>query len=147
MVGTPFSPLVHWSLSRNAPDYLADNCQLVADARVKQLQQFWRQDLCRRRTSSLEQSAAQCQTMEAVIRPVQAVTGEIFIRTVRPRRSFLLLLVCVSFTIITAQCELFSTAPNRNILTYLLSYSSLYHVYYQGPVYRLLLCGRNVQDT
>ena len=32
------------------------------------------QDLCRRRTTSLEQSAAQSQTMWAVIRPVQAVT-------------------------------------------------------------------------
>jgi len=37
--------------------------------------------------TSLEQSAAQSQTMWAVIRPVQAVTGDIFIRTVRPRRS------------------------------------------------------------
>ena len=33
-------------------------------------QQFWRQDLCRRRTTSLEQSAAQSQTMWAVIWPV-----------------------------------------------------------------------------
>jgi len=49
-------------------------------------QQFWRQDLCRRRTTSLEQSAAQSQTMWAVIRPVQTVTKDIFIRTVRPRR-------------------------------------------------------------
>ena len=37
-------------------------------------QQFWRQDLCRRRTTSLEQSAIQSQTMWAVTRPVQAVT-------------------------------------------------------------------------
>ena len=42
--------------------------------RVRQLrsadtaQQFWRQDLCRRTTRSLEQSAAQSQTMWAVIR-------------------------------------------------------------------------------
>jgi len=50
-------------------------------------QQFWRQDLCRRRTTSLEQSAAQSQTMWAVIRPVQTVTEDIFIRTVRSRRS------------------------------------------------------------
>ena len=53
--------------------------------------------------TSLEQSAAQSQTMWAVIRPVQAVTEDIFIRTVRPRRS------------------VFLTAPNRNILTYLLT--------------------------
>jgi len=52
----------------------------------------------RRRTTSLEQSAAQSQTMWAVIRPVQAVTEDIFIRTVRPWRS----------------------ALNKNILTYLL---------------------------
>ena len=50
-------------------------------------QQFWRRDLCRRRTTSLEQSAAQSQTMWAVIRPVQVVTEEIFIRTVKPWRS------------------------------------------------------------
>jgi len=37
--------------------------------------------------SSLEQSAAQSQTMWAVIWPVQAVTEDAFIRTVRPRRS------------------------------------------------------------
>jgi len=49
--------------------------------------QFWRQDLCRRRTTSLEQSAAQSQTKRVVIRPVQAVTQDIFIRTVKPRRS------------------------------------------------------------
>jgi len=29
--------LVHWSLSGNAPGYLADDCQLVADAHVRQL--------------------------------------------------------------------------------------------------------------
>jgi len=29
--------LVHWTLSSNAPGYLADDCQLVADARVRQL--------------------------------------------------------------------------------------------------------------
>ena len=44
-------------------------------------------DLCRRRTTSLEQSAAQSLTMWAVIRPVQVVTEDIFIRTVRQRRS------------------------------------------------------------
>ena len=47
-------------------------------------------------------------SMWAVIRPVQAVTENIFIRTVRPRRS-------VNFL----------TAPNRNIRTYLLT--SNYH--------------------
>ena len=90
------------SNSGNAPGHLADDCQLVADARIRQLlsadtrtlvvswtrmQQFWRRDLCHRRTTSPEQSAAQSQTMWAVIRPVQAVSEDIFIRTVRPRRS------------------------------------------------------------
>ena len=50
-------------------------------------QQFWKQDLCCRRTTSLEQSAAQSKTMWAVIWPVQAVTKDILIRTVRPRQS------------------------------------------------------------
>ena len=68
---------------------------------------FWRQDLCCLGTTSLEQSFAQSQTMWAVIRPVQAVTGDIFIRTVRRG---------------TVQCELFLTALNRSILTHLLSY-------------------------
>ena len=45
------------------------------------------------------------QTMWAVIWPVQAVTEDIFIRTVRPRRS--------------VNC--FLTALNRNILTYLIT--------------------------
>ena len=39
-------------------------------------QQFWRQDLCRHRTTSLEQSAAQSQTTWAVLRPVQAITED-----------------------------------------------------------------------
>jgi len=43
--------------------------------------------------------------MWVVIRPVQGVTEDIFIRTLSEA---------------TAQCELFLTAPNRNILTYLL---------------------------
>jgi len=60
-----------------------------------------RLDLCRHRTTSLEQS----QTMWAVIRPVQAVTEDIIIRTARARRSLNCLL----------------TAPNRNILSYLLT--------------------------
>jgi len=50
-------------------------------------QQFWREDLCCRRTTSLEQSATQSQYVRAVIWPVLAVTKDIFIRTVRPWRS------------------------------------------------------------
>jgi len=68
--------VVHRSLSGNAPGYLADDCELVADARVRQLrwrhsntrcqldaQQFKRRDLCRCRTTNLERSAAQTQTI------------------------------------------------------------------------------------
>ena len=78
-----------------AMSHLAGFCQSDAE-------QFWRQDFCRPRTTSLEQSAAQSQTMWAVIRTVQVVTEDIFIQTLRP------------------QCNvLFLTAPNRNILTYL----------------------------
>ena len=55
--------------------------------RQSDVHQFRRQVLCRRRTASLKQSAAQSQTMWAVIRPVQAVTEDIFIRTERPRHS------------------------------------------------------------
>jgi len=62
--------------------YQHSNTRSQSDA-----QQFWRQDLCRRRTTTLEQSAALYQTMWDVIRPVQAVTEDIFIRTVRQRRS------------------------------------------------------------
>jgi len=66
---------------------VSDNSGLPNTHLQLDTQQFWRQDLCRRRITSLEQSAAQSQTMWAVIRPVQAVTEDIFIRKVRPRRS------------------------------------------------------------
>jgi len=89
--------LVYRSLSGNSPGYLSARrrrpCQTTAFCRrsntccQSDMQQVWRQDLCRRRTTSLEQSVALSQTMLAVIRPVQAVTEDIFIRTVRPRRS------------------------------------------------------------
>ena len=42
---------------------------------------------CHRRTTSLEQSAAQSQTMWAVMRPVLLATEDIFIQTVRARHS------------------------------------------------------------
>jgi len=67
-------------------------CQTTAfcrhsNTRQSDTQQFWRQNLCRRRPTSLEQSAVQSQTMWTVVRPVQAVTEDTFIRTVRPRCS------------------------------------------------------------
>ena len=52
----------------------------------------------------MEQFAAWHEKTGTVIRPVQAVSEEIFIRTVRPRR----IVNCL-------------TAPPRNILTYLLT--------------------------
>jgi len=82
---------------------LVDDCQLVADARVRQLRSADTRSLVVSRTcsgfgdrtfaaagpqvaTSLPR-AARSQTMWAVIRPVQAVTEDIFIRTVRPRRT------------------------------------------------------------
>ena len=65
-------------------------------------QQFWRQDLCRCRTTSLEQSASQSQTL--------------WVSHGQFRR---LLKTFSSDTETTAQGELVLTAPNRNILTYL----------------------------
>jgi len=58
-----------------------------SNTRQSDVQQFWRQDLCHLRTTSLDQSAVQSQTMWAVIRPVQVVTDDIFIQIVRPRCS------------------------------------------------------------
>jgi len=89
-------------MSVNAPGYLADDCQLVADARVRQLRSADTRTLVVSRThSSFEDRTfategpqlwnslppPQSQTMWAVIRPFQAVTEDIFIRTVRPRCS------------------------------------------------------------
>ena len=56
----------------------------------------------------MEQFAALHEKTETVIRPVQAVSEDIFIRTVRPRR--------------IVNCLI---APPRNILTYLLTYLQL----------------------
>jgi len=44
--------LVHWSLYGNAPGYLADDCQLVADARVRQLRSVDTRTLVVSRTCS-----------------------------------------------------------------------------------------------
>jgi len=94
------STLVHRSLSGNAPSYLANDRQLVADARDRQLRSVntWTLVVSQMCSSfgdrtlplqgqSLEQSAAKSQTMWAVIRPVQVITEDIFIWTVRPQRS------------------------------------------------------------
>ena len=60
----------------------------------------------------MEQFAARPETTGTVIRPVQAVTEDIFVWTVRPRRSVNSL-----------------TAPSRSILTYLLTYLLTYMSY------------------
>ena len=101
-LATPGLPGRRLSAPRGRPCQTTAFCRHSNTCCQLDAQQFWRQDLCRRRTTSLEQSAAQSQTMWAVIRPVQAVTEDIFIRTVRPQRS--------------VNC--FLTVPDRNI-TYL----------------------------
>jgi len=88
-------------LSGNAPGYLTDDCQLVADARVRQLRSADTQTLVvsRTRSSFGDRTFAAAgpqvwnslppslRLLWAVIRPVQAVTGNTFIRTVRSRHS------------------------------------------------------------
>jgi len=71
--------------------------QFVADTRVRQLRSADTRTLVVTRHAAVleirpslpqdHKSAAQSETMWAVIRPVQAVTEDIFMRTVRPRRS------------------------------------------------------------
>ena len=63
--------------------HMANICVLYL---LSDTHQFWRQLFCCRSTISLEQSAAQSQTMWAGIQPVQVVYKDIFILTVRPRR-------------------------------------------------------------
>ena len=84
------TPRVTWPMTvRSSLMPMSDNCVLpTSNAHCQSdAQQFWRQDLCRHRTTSLEQSAAQSHTTCTVIWPVQAVTEDVFIRTVRPRHS------------------------------------------------------------
>ena len=93
--------LVYQSLSGNALGYLADDCQLVADASVRQLRSADTRTLVVSRTRSSfgdgTLSAAGPQVWNSlppnlrlcghVIQPVQVVTEYIFIRTVRPQCS------------------------------------------------------------
>ena len=74
------------SARRRRPCQTTAFCRHSNSRSQSDAQQFWRQDLCLRRTTSLEQSAAQFQIMWAAIRSVQSVTEDIFIRTVRLRR-------------------------------------------------------------
>ena len=83
---------LYWSLSSNALGYLADDCLLVADARVRQCVLLTLEHLLSvGRAAVLEtgplplqdhKSGTVCrpsQTMWSVIRPLQAVTEDIFI--------------------------------------------------------------------
>jgi len=85
-IGVPQSTRYSGALYCNALCQTTAFCRHSNTRCQSDVQQFWRQDLCRRRTTSLEQYATQSQTTWAVIGPVQAVTEDIFIRTVRPRR-------------------------------------------------------------
>jgi len=78
-----------WQLSARPgrPCQTTAFCRHSNTRRQSDAQQFRRRDVCCRRTTILEQSAAQSQTIWAVVWPVQAVTEDIFIRTVRPRWS------------------------------------------------------------
>ena len=105
--------LVHRSLSDLAPGYLADNCQLVTDARARQLRSADTRTLSAHRTSSCfgdgtfaAAATRAWNSLLADILTIQAVAEDIFIWTVRPRR-------IVNFS--------FYTAPCRNIFTYLLT--------------------------
>ena len=129
--------LVHWSLSGNAAGYLADDWQLVADAHVRQLRSA---DTRQSETVSYGDrtfAAAEPRFYNSLppnlklcglpVRLVQTVTEDIFIRTVRPRRS--------------AIC--FLTVLNRSILTYLLTCRTLCNRKYlrQNDYWKqLLLC-------
>ena len=109
--------LVHRSLSGNAPGYVADVNRSPTTASfnsvlptlqhsfISDMQQFWRQDFCRGRTTHLEQSA-----------PISDYVGCHTASSGGYWRHF------YSNSEATAQCEQFLTAPNRNILTYLRTY-------------------------
>ena len=92
--------LAHQSLSGNAPGYLADDCQLVADACVRQLRSADTRTLVVSRTrSSFGAGPLPQQDHESgtVCRPISYYVGchtvssggywSHFIRTVKPRRS------------------------------------------------------------
>jgi len=95
--------LVYQSLSSNAPGYLDDDCQLVTNACVRQLHSadtrtrtlvvsrthssFRDRTFAAERPQVWNSLSPNLRTMWAVIWPAQAVTGDIFIRTVRPLHS------------------------------------------------------------
>jgi len=75
--------LVHRSLSGLAPGYLADDCQLVTDARARLLRSADMRTLTVHRSSSCfgDRTLATAATRAAIL-PVEAVTEDVFISRV-----------------------------------------------------------------
>ena len=114
--------LVHRSLSGNAPGYLADNCQLVADAHgsdncVLPTLEHW---LLVGRAAVLETGPLLPQDHKSgtICRPISDYVGCHTASSRGYSRHF------YSDSEAAAPCELLLTAPNINILTYLLTYLS-----------------------
>jgi len=98
----------------NAPGYLADDCQLVADARFRQLRSADTRTLVVSRTRSSfgdrTFAAAGPQVYNSLL-PYLRLCGLSYGQFIRLLKTFLF------SSEATAQCEVFLTAPNRNILT------------------------------
>jgi len=112
--------LVHRSLSGNAPGYLADDCQLVADARVRQLRSADTRTLVvsRTRSSFGDRTFAAAGSQVWNSRPSNLRIRELSYGQTSSSgywRHF------YSDSEAMPQCELFLTASDRNILTYLLN--------------------------
>ena len=94
-IGFPTGPCpatlrVTWSTTvSSSPTPVSDSCVLPTLEHSLSVGRatFLELDICRSRTTSLEQLPPNLTTMWAVIRPVHAVTEDSNIRTVRPRRS------------------------------------------------------------
>jgi len=114
--------LVHRSLSGqsgNAPGYVADDCPLVADARVRQLRSADTRTLVSRSRSSFGDrtfAAAGPLVWNSLPPNLTDYVGCHTASSGRYLRHY------YSDSEPTAQCELRLTAQNRNILTYLLTY-------------------------
>ena len=105
------------SVSNNAPGYLTDDCKLVADAGVRQLHSADTRTLVSRTRAVWETGPLPPQHHESgtVCCPISDYVGCHTASSGGYWRHF------YSNSEATVQCELFLTAPNRNILIYLLS--------------------------
>ena len=108
------------SLCSNAPGYLADTCQLVADARVRQLHSANTRTLVVSRTCSSFGDRTFAATGPQVWNSLPLNLRLCGLSYGQSRR-----LHFYSDSEATAQCELFLTALNTNVLTYLLTYCFL----------------------